>query len=92
MIFNSCSHAGPDNIISEVRAAFPGQKIAALIGGLHLYKLTDDEVRAFAGRLRATGVQRVFTGHCTGDRAFEVLKEELGDIVSQLRTGLEIEI
>lgn len=92
VIFNSCSHAGPDNIISEVRAAFPGQKIAALIGGLHLYKLTDDEVRAFAGRLRATGVQRVFTGHCTGDRAFEVLKEELGDIVSQLRTGLEIEI
>ena len=92
VIFNSCSHAGPDNIIAEVNAAFPGKKICALIGGLHLYKLTDDEVRAFADRLRKTGVQRVLTGHCTGERAFVVLKEELDDIVEQLYTGMEIEV
>lgn len=92
VIFNSCSHAGPDNIIAEVNAALPGKKICALIGGLHLYRLTDDEVRAFAGRLRKTGIQRVLTGHCTGDRAFEVLKEELGEIVEQLYTGMEIEL
>lgn len=92
VIFNSCSHAGPDNIIAEVNAAFPGKKICALIGGLHLYRLTDDEVRAFADRLRKTGVQRVLTGHCTGERAFEVLKEELGGVVEQLYTGMEIEV
>lgn len=92
VVFNSCSHAGPDNIIAEVNAAFPGKKICALIGGLHLYKLTDEEVRAFADRLCKTGVQRVLTGHCTGDRAFVVLKEELGEIVEQLYTGMEIEV
>jgi len=92
VIFNSCSHAGPDNIIAEVNAAFPGKNICALIGGLHLYKLTDDEVRAFAARLRSTGVKQVFTGHCTGERAFVVLKEELGEIVEQLYTGMEIEV
>lgn len=92
VIFNSCSHAGPDNIIAEVSAAFPGKKICALIGGLHLYKLTDEEVRAFADRLRKTGVKKVLTGHCTGDRAFVVLKEELGEIVDQLYTGMEIEV
>jgi 7,8-dihydropterin-6-yl-methyl-4-(beta-D-ribofuranosyl)aminobenzene 5'-phosphate synthase len=92
VIFNSCSHAGPDNIIAEVSAAFPGKKICALIGGLHLYKLTDEEVRAFADRLRKTGVKKVLTGHCTGDRAFVVLKEELGETVEQLYTGMEIEV
>lgn len=92
VVFNSCSHAGPDNIIAEVRAAFPGRQIIALIGGLHLYKLTDDEVRAFAGRLRATGVKQVYTGHCTGDRAYAVLREELGEGVQQIRTGLVIEV
>lgn len=92
VIFNSCSHAGPDNIIAEVNAAFPGKQICALIGGLHLYRLTDDEVRAFAGRLRKTGVKKVLTGHCTGQRAFEVLREELGEIVDQLCTGMEIEV
>ena len=92
VIFNSCSHAGPDNIIAEVNTAFPGKKICALIGGLHLYKLTDEEVRAFADRLRKTGVRKVLTGHCTGDRAFAVLKEELGETVEQLYTGMEIEV
>lgn len=92
VIFNSCSHAGPDNIIAEVNAAFPGKKISALIGGLHLYKLTDEEVRAFADRLRRTGVERALTGHCTGDRAFVLLREELGEIVDQLYTGMEIEV
>lgn len=92
VVFNSCSHAGPDNIIAEVRAAFPGRPVRALIGGLHLYKLTDEEVRAFALRLRETGVDRVYTGHCTGERAYAILREELGEGVRQLCTGLEIEV
>jgi len=92
VIFNSCSHAGPDNIIAEVRAAFPGRKIYALIGGLHLYKLTDDEVRGLAERIRETGIELVCTGHCTGDRGYEVLREELGAGVQQLFTGMEIEV
>lgn len=92
VVFNSCSHAGPDNIVAEVSAAFPGRKIHGLIGGLHLYKLTDEEVRAVAGRIRAAGLEMVLTGHCTGDRAYEVLREELGDGVMQLCTGMEIEV
>lgn len=92
VIFNSCSHAGPDNIIAEVESAFPGRKIHALIGGLHLYRLTDAEVRALADRIRQTGIERVLTGHCTGDRAYAVLREELGDMVQQLYTGMEIEV
>lgn len=90
VIFNSCSHAGADNIISEVAAAFPGRQIHSLIGGLHLYKLSDGEVRAFAGRVRQSGIARLYTGHCTGERAFAVLKEELGDAAAQLHTGLVI--
>lgn len=92
VIFNSCSHAGPDNIVREVKCAFPGKKVHAYIGGLHLYKLTAEEVRALADRIRKAGIGRVITGHCTGDAAFAVLKEELGDGVAQLYTGMEIEI
>lgn len=92
VILNSCSHAGADNIIAEVRAAFPGRRIRALIGGLHLYKLTDDEIRAIAASIRASGVEQVYTGHCTGDRGFAILREELGEGVRQLHTGMEIEV
>lgn len=92
VIFNSCSHAGVDCIIKETAAAFPGKHIEALIGGFHLFRSTDGEVRSLAERIRETEIRRLYTGHCTGDRAMEILKEEFGDQIEQLYTGMEIEI
>ena len=92
VVFNSCSHGGVDNIITEILATFPEKEICAYIGGLHLYKSTGADVRALAKRTKETGITRIITGHCTGDEAFAVLKEELGDIVEQMYTGMEIEL
>lgn len=92
VIYNSCSHGGADNIIREVEQTFPGKKLYALIGGFHLYQAREEEVRALAGRILATGIEKVYTGHCTGQKAFGYLKEELGGRVSQLHTGLMIEL
>lgn len=91
VIFNSCSHGGADNIIKEVGATFPNKKLLALIGGFHLFERTDDEVRALAQRIRATGIISVYTGHCTGTRALEILADELGDLVHPFHTGLVME-
>lgn len=92
VIFNSCCHAGADNIITEAAKAFPGEKILALIGGFHLYKSTDDDVLKLAERIRETGIERIYTGHCTGDKAFAILKKELGESAHELYAGMEIEI
>lgn len=92
VIFNSCSHAGPDNIIREVQTALPGKTIRAYVGGLHLFQRTDGEVRELAERIRRTGVGRIITGHCTGDRAYAVLREALGTGVEQMRAGMEMEL
>lgn len=91
-IMNSCSHGGADNIVKEIQTAFPGKKIYAILGGFHLYRTADSQVRKFAERLRTLDVQKIYTGHCTGDRAFEILKDVLGDRAEQMYTGLEIEI
>lgn len=92
VIFSSCSHGGADNIIKEVSAAFPGQKILAMIGGFHLYHTSEEGIRSLAARIRATGIERIYTGHCTGGPAYGILREELGDQVQQLRTGMVIEL
>ena len=92
VVFNSCSHAGADNIVNEAIQAYPDRKIRAMIGGFHLFNKSDDYVRAFAHRLGSTGVESIFTGHCTGDRAMDILREELGDIVHSFRTGLVFEL
>ena len=92
VIFNSCSHGGADNIIREVEQTFPGKKIYGLVGGLHLFRSSDEDVLRLAGRIRETGIEKVYTGHCTGQRAMELLKGELGDRAEQIYTGMEIVI
>ena len=90
-VMNSCSHGGADNIVKEIEVTFPGKKIYAILGGFHLFRYKDEVVRAFAERLRELDVQKIYTGHCTGNRAFEILREVLGDRAEQMRCGLTIE-
>ena len=92
VIFNSCSHGGADNIIREVEQTFPGKKIYALVGGLHLFRSSAEEVAAFAQRVKETGIECLVTGHCTGEAAMEILKDHLGNRVVQMYSGLTIEI
>lgn len=91
VIFNSCSHGGADNIINEVAATFPEKEVYAYVGGLHLYKTPEEDVRTLAKQIQKTNIRKMITGHCTGDKAFLVLKEELGDLVEQMHSGMEIE-
>lgn len=91
VIFNSCCHGGADTIITEVQKSYPNKKIYALVGGFHLYKSTDEDVKALADRIKKTGIEKIYTGHCTGKKAFEILKKELGDKAQQLYVGLVIE-
>lgn len=91
VIFNSCSHGGAANIINEVAATFPDKKVYGLIGGFHLYNKSEAEVRELAKKIRQTGIGYVCTGHCTKDRAYKILKEELGDTLNQLHVNLVME-
>ena len=87
-VFNSCSHSGADVVIREASRAYPGKKILAMCGGFHLYNKSDDYVRAFAQRLDETGVESIYTGHCTGEKQIEILRGQMGDKVHTLSTGL----
>ena len=91
VIFNSCSHGGADNIIREIQTTFPEKKLYAIIGGFHLFKSSEEEVLALADRIKDTGIEKVVTGHCTGEPAYAILKEELGDCLEQIYTGLVME-
>lgn len=92
VVFNSCSHAGADNIINEAMKAYPGRRILAMIGGFHLYNKTDKYVRDFARRVLETGVEAVYTSHCTGERAMQILSGELGGKMHAFCTGTSFEL
>ncbi|MBO6165907.1 MAG: MBL fold metallo-hydrolase [Eubacterium sp.] len=92
VILNSCSHSGPGIIIDEVRKAFPNKNIYGYLGGLHLWNSPESDIRKYAHVFRKEGIKYIGTGHCTKNRAFRILKEELGDMIEQFRTGMVVEI
>lgn len=77
VIYNGCSHGGVDNIIREAQEAFPGQKVLCMTGGFHLFMFDEDEVRRQAERMAATGIKDIVTGHCTGEKQYFQLADEL---------------
>jgi 7,8-dihydropterin-6-yl-methyl-4-(beta-D-ribofuranosyl)aminobenzene 5'-phosphate synthase len=87
ILFNSCSHTGMTNILADIREMLGRSDVYAYVGGLHLYKLTDEELAVLCDEIRRTPIEHIFTGHCTGDHAFSVLKKQLGDRVEQFTSG-----
>lgn len=98
--FNSCSHGGVENIIEEVKAAFPGKKIKAFFGGFHMMgamgvttcSMEKNEVTEVANKIMKSSDAVFFSGHCTGIIAYEWLEEVLGERIVAFHAGKEIKI
>jgi 7,8-dihydropterin-6-yl-methyl-4-(beta-D-ribofuranosyl)aminobenzene 5'-phosphate synthase len=99
-VFTGCGHRGVLNMVDAARARFPGRAIRAVIGGFHLGGVpgknllaeSDASVRRVGEGLLERGVQMTWTGHCTGERAGQVLKGVMGDRMNLLRTGVIIDL
>lgn len=87
IVFSSCSHTGMINILKDIYEALGRRDVCAYVGGLHLYKMTDRETAALSERIHNTSIRQILTGHCTGDEAFTILKNELGDRILQFSAG-----
>ncbi len=100
VVLNSCSHGGVDLILEEVASTFPGQKILAMLGGFHLMgskgpdsmRESEQQVADLGTKLLYMDVDKLYTGHCTGTKAFPILKDVLGDRLELLTTGKVTEI
>ena len=87
VIFNSCSHTGMANILTDVRESLNRDDFYAYVGGLHLYKFTDAELNDICKEIKNSGVDHIFTGHCTGEHAYSILRAELGNRINLFYSG-----
>lgn len=92
VIFNSCCHVGVDNVIDEIKEKFNGKKIYTIVGGFHLFNKSQEEILAIANTLKDKEVDLFVTGHCTGNEAYLLLKNGLGDRVQQMYVGYNLDI
>jgi 7,8-dihydropterin-6-yl-methyl-4-(beta-D-ribofuranosyl)aminobenzene 5'-phosphate synthase len=100
VVFTGCSHNGILNMIETVTDRFPGTPVKGVIGGFHLFSVLPFGLDAPGKRtIRQLGRRMLdypdasyYTGHCTGERAFRILKGVMGDRLDPLATGTTIEL
>ena len=93
-LMSGCAHNGMLNIIEEYIDKY-GKAPDVVVSGFHLAKKTEyseaevEEIKALAEELKKYPT-RFVTCHCTGMKAFELMKEIMGDKLEYVHTGEEI--
>jgi len=82
-LFSGCSHRGILNIVTNFRPD-------VLVGGFHYMKATahtDTPRLQHAADILHALPTRYYTGHCTGNVAYSILKSKLGERLHSFSTG-----
>ena len=86
VLFSGCSHKGILNILNWFRPD-------VLVGGFHFKSMDPKSLQLRAwGESMAKFDTVFYTGHCTGEEQYAVLKEILGDRLHAISTGSVVEI
>lgn len=97
-IFTGCGHNGVLNIVSTVKTVLPDKQIQSVYGGFHLIDSKDFVKTESQGELiniareltNSLPTTHFYTGHCTGDKAIEVLSESLNAKLESFYVGKEV--
>ncbi|ACX73088.1 beta-lactamase domain protein [Methanocaldococcus vulcanius M7] len=92
IIVSGCSHPGIVSMIKKAIHLSGVNKVYAVIGGFHLIDANEDRINKTIAHLKKLGVERIYTGHCTGFKAEYRLSEEFGERFERLHAGKVIEI
>lgn len=99
VIISSCSHNGIINIIEQAKTSL-NKPISHFIGGLHMkgrdgmdsLNCPIDFVSLNARYLQDNILGNVYTGHCTGLRAYKIIESILTKRIEYLHTGKVIRL
>ena len=73
VVLTACCYAGVVNVLAHARACFPGVKLHAVLGGLHLSGINEPVIPQTVTALRGFDLHVIAAGHCTGWRAMAAL-------------------
>ncbi len=90
VILTGCSHPGVISIIKKSISLTGDNRVLAVIGGFHLVSANGERITKTARELLDIGVEKVYTGHCTGFKAECILSRMLGEKFTRLHAGMRI--
>ena len=81
-----------ESVTNALRHARQVTRVVVLVeadeAGVRMSVTNDGEVAAYAERFASFAVPRIYTGHCTGLHAAEILIRTLGGAVRNMTTGM----
>jgi 7,8-dihydropterin-6-yl-methyl-4-(beta-D-ribofuranosyl)aminobenzene 5'-phosphate synthase len=78
VVITGCGHAGIVNILTAVANHFDHRPAFAVVGGIHLFAATDEQVDWTGDKLKAFGVRYLVGAHCTGIESLYRLRSRIG--------------
>ncbi len=96
ILISGCAHNGILNILDKYREIYE-KNPDIVISGFHMMKksgYTDEDLRIvkdIAEELKKTDI-KFYTGHCTGEEPYRILKECMGEQIEYVHSGDEINI
>ncbi|MFO7970085.1 MAG: MBL fold metallo-hydrolase [Bacillota bacterium] len=97
-LFAGCAHKGIVNIINQAKNKIHNKNLHMVLGGFHLksryeqFEESEENIKKIANQLDNKKINKYYTGHCTGNKAFTIMKEILKDKLFSFYPGLKIEI
>lgn len=86
-----CSHPGVEKILEQ--AGKIDRRLYSVVGGFHLVRTPESEVRRVASALRDTlKIERVAPAHCTSELGFKVFLESFRERFDRAGLGAVIEL
>jgi 7,8-dihydropterin-6-yl-methyl-4-(beta-D-ribofuranosyl)aminobenzene 5'-phosphate synthase len=78
VLIAGCGHAGVINILTFAEKEFPATPVYAVLGGLHLFPASDQQVAWTADKLKDFGLSYLVGAHCTGIESVYQIRQHLG--------------
>ncbi len=94
LLVSGCAHNGILNILERYRELFPDGP-AMVISGFHMmkkgeYSPEEQEVICATARELSKMDAIFYTGHCTGEEAFALMKPIMGEKLQRMYSGMQI--
>jgi 7,8-dihydropterin-6-yl-methyl-4-(beta-D-ribofuranosyl)aminobenzene 5'-phosphate synthase len=78
VVVTGCGHAGIVNILTEASSHYPKTPVYGVVGGLHLFPATDEQLNWTGDKFKEFRVANLLGAHCTGIEAVYRLRDRAG--------------
>jgi 7,8-dihydropterin-6-yl-methyl-4-(beta-D-ribofuranosyl)aminobenzene 5'-phosphate synthase len=92
VVILGCGHRGIVNTLRHAQKLTGKEMIYAAIGGIHLFRASDEQIEMTIAELQTMGIQKLGVSHCTGFKASARLAQEFPDAFFQNNAGASFEL